>query len=69
MTDPRSATGRDSRAMADLPGSAVAGAFLIARHAGGQTAGTGVGLFALAAAHLAIFALLLGDDLLRRITG
>lgn len=69
MSSTRSARFRGIDAMADLPGSAVTGAFHIARHAGGRSAGAGVGLFALAGARAALFLLLVGDDLLRRAFG
>ncbi len=69
MTASRSAANRTIPVLADIPGALTTGAFLIAREAGGRTSGAGVGLFALAAAHVALFGLLAGDELIRRITG
>lgn len=58
-----------SQVLAKIPAALTASAFLIAREAGGRTTGAGIGLFTLAAAHAALFGLLAGDALIRRVTG
>lgn len=69
MTALRSAPKGAFDALADIPGSVAAGAFLVARETGGRSAGTGIGLFVFAAAHVTLFTLFVGESLIRRIAG